>query len=129
MLWNSGNICTIDIDKVDKQRDLRNNGMAEQTKIPTACLKEQLKCEKKKVPEIKIQPKDERKKISEVKAQTKDEKKKTPEIKIQTVKSSKEPADIERTKNRISRNVAINRSFNSNSKLELLRYESKYVHF
>lgn len=99
--------------------------MAEKTnKIPTACLKEQQPtCEKKKIPEIKIQPKNERKKIiSEIKAQTKDEKKKTPEIKIQTVKSSNEHADIERTKNRISRNVAINRSFNSSSKLELLRY-------
>lgn len=50
-----------------------------------------------------------------------DEEKKIPEIKVQPVKSLKEPNDIERIKSRISRNVAINRSFNSHSKLELLR--------
>jgi len=47
--------------------------------------------------------------------------KKIPEIKVQRVKSLKEPNDSERIKSHISRNVAINRSFNSNSKLELLR--------
>lgn len=50
-----------------------------------------------------------------------DEEKKIPEIKVQRVKSLKEPNDSERIKSHISRNVAINRSFNSNSKLELLR--------
>ncbi|XP_050421245.1 supervillin isoform X2 [Adelges cooleyi] len=52
----------------------------------------------------------------------KNDSKTIPEIKIQTAKPSKEPvADNERNKSRISRNVAINRSFNTNSKLELMR--------
>lgn len=99
---NVGNTCTIDVDRVEKKIDL-NNIMEE----PTECLKEQPNDKMKKSPESNHQPKDEKSKI--------------PEIKIQPVKSLKEPNDNERIKSRISRNVAINRSFNSNSKLELLR--------
>jgi len=75
----------------------------------------------KKPSEIKIKPKGEMKKSSDTKSKLKDEMNKIPEIKVQPVKSLKEPNNSERTKNFISRNVAINRSFNSNSKLELLR--------
>lgn len=105
--------------------------MAEQTKKPTERLKDQPKDETKKTLEIK-QLKDETKKNPQIK-QSKEETKKTskvqskvenrkiPEIKVQPTKSSsKESYDVEH-KTRISRNVALNRSFNSNSKLELLR--------
>lgn len=92
--------------------------MAEQTKKQTERLKDQLKDETKKPSEIK-QPKEETKKMSKV--QSKVDGRKIPEIKVQPTKSSsKESNDLEH-KMRISRNVAINRSFNSNSKLELLR--------
>jgi len=107
--------------------------MAESTKIQIECLKEQSKDDK--TSDIMIQPKDETKTIlknkapskntlkksTDVKIQSKDKTKKNPEIKVQSVKTVKESTDSERTKNRISRNVAINRSFNNNSKLELLR--------
>lgn len=45
------------------------------------------------------------------------------EVKVQSSKLLKEQADIERVKNHfsLSRNVALNRSFNTNSKLELLK--------
>lgn len=109
-----------------------NNGMADPIKKVTERLKEKtvneiketsgLKVQPKKVIEMKVQPKDDKKKTSEIKVPSKDETKKNPEIKVQRVRSVKEPAtDNERTKNRISRNVAINRSFNTNSKLELLK--------
>lgn len=92
--------------------------MAEPTKKLTERLKDQLKDETKKPSDTK-QPKEETKKISKI--QPKVENRKIPEIKVQPTKpSSKESNDIEH-KTRISRNVAINRSFNSNSKLELLR--------
>lgn len=91
--------------------------MAEPTKKQTERLKDQLKDEMKK-PDFK-QPKEETKKISKVLPKV--ENRKIPEIKVQLTKTSpKESNDIEH-KTRISRNVAINRSFNSNSKLELLR--------
>lgn len=62
------------------------------------------------------------KKLTERLKESKDEMKKTPDIKVQNVKSLKEPIDsAERLKSRISRNVAINRSFNTNMKLELLK--------
>lgn len=92
--------------------------MADPTKKPTERLKDQPKDEIRKPAEIK-QLKDEMKKNHKV--QSKVETKKIPEIKVQSTKLSKESNDIEQTKTRISRNVAINRSFNSNSKLELLR--------
>lgn len=57
--------------------------------------------------------------MSEKRIQSKNEMKKTPEIKVTPIKSLS--AEAERTKSRISRNVAINRSFNTNSKLELLK--------
>lgn len=102
-MWNIGNTCTIDVDQVEKKIDLVN-------------------VMEKPTEHVKTQPKEKKKKYSEINVQTKDEKVKVPDIKVQPVKSLKEPtADIERLKNRISRNVAINRSFNSNSKLELLR--------
>lgn len=101
-LWNVGNTCTIDVDQVEKNIDLINV-MEEPTD------------------RLETQPKDKKKKYSEASVQTKDGKTKVPDIKVQPVKSVKEPNDIDRLKNRISRNVAINRSFNSHSKLELLR--------
>ncbi|XP_060877352.1 supervillin isoform X3 [Metopolophium dirhodum] len=133
---DNGNTCTIDVDKVEEKIYLRN-GMAESTKNPIECLnKEQLKDETNKIADIIVQPKDETKtvlknkvpsknpkKSTEIKVQSKAKTKKNPEIKVQPVKMAKESADSERIKNRISRNVAINRSFNSNSKLELLRQE------
>ncbi|XP_026814531.1 supervillin isoform X1 [Rhopalosiphum maidis] len=133
----NGNTCTIDIDKVEEKVYSRNK-MAESTKNQVECLKEQSKDWKNdKTSDIMIQPKDEtktilknkvpskntQKKSTEVKIQPKDKTKKNPEIKVQPVKTVKESTDSERTKNRISRNVAINRSFNNNSKLELLRQE------
>lgn len=146
MLYNLGNTCTIDIDKVEKHIDL-NNGMEDPIKKVTERLKEQTlnkindetkvpKIQPKKIIGMKVQSKDDKKKTSEIrinsrddvkessdmKVPSKDESKKNPEIKVQRVKSLKEPAvDNERTKNRISRNVALNRSFNTNSKLELLK--------
>lgn len=78
-------------------------------------------CETKNKIEIKNLSKNEKNKSPEIKVKLKDETKKIPEIKVQSIKSLKVPSDNERTKNRISRNVALNRSFNSNSKLELLR--------
>ncbi|XP_025422074.1 supervillin isoform X2 [Sipha flava] len=145
---NNGNTCTIDIDKVKKHIDL-NNRMADPIKKVTESLKEQTldkindettvfkiqpkkiiemkvqsKNDKKKTSEIRIQSRDNVKKSSDMKVPSKDETKKNPEIKVQRVKSLKEPAvDNERAKNRISRNVALNRSFNTNSKLELLKQQ------
>lgn len=84
-------------------------------------VKAQRKHDIKKPSEIKIKPKEETKKSSDTKFKSKDEMKKIPEIKVQTVKSLNEPCNSERSKNFISRNVTLNRSFNSNSKLELLR--------
>jgi len=115
--------------------------MAETTKNLIECLnKEQSKDETNETADIIVQPKDETetvlkkkvpsknpKKSTEIKVQSKDKTKKNPEIKVQSVKMAKESADNERVKNRISRNVAINRSFNSNSKLELLRYKIRYT--
>lgn len=114
--------------------------MAESTKNPIECLnKEKSKDKMNKTTDIIVQPKDEKKTVlknkvsskinpkknTEIKVQSKDKTKKNPEIKVQSVKMVKESADGEYIKNRISRNVAINRSFNSNSKLELLRYKIK----
>lgn len=116
--------------------------MAESTKNPIESLNnEQSKDKTNKTTDIIVQPKDETKavlknkvssknnpkKSSEIKVQSKDKTKKNPEIKVQSAKMVKESADSENIKNRISRNVAINRSFNSNSKLELLRYKNKYT--
>lgn len=115
--------------------------MAESTKNPIECFnEEQSKDEMYKTANVIVQPKDETKiflknkvplknlkKSTEIKVQSKDKTKKIPEIKVQPVKIAKESADNERIKNRISRNVAINRSFNSNSKLVLLRYKIKYT--
>lgn len=109
--------------------------MAESTKQTSERLRVQSKDEMKKksdivirpeevtrkTSDIKTKPKDETKKPSDIKIKPKDETRKIPEVKLQPVKSLKELNDSERTKNFISRNVAINRSFNSNSKLELLR--------
>jgi len=101
--------------------------MAESTKNPIECLnKEQSKDETNKIADIIVQPKDETKTVLKNKVPSKNPKKST-EIKVQPVKMAKESADSERIKNRISRNVAINRSFNSNSKLELLRYKIRYT--
>jgi len=114
--------------------------MAEPTKNPIECLNEEkLKDKMEKTTDITEQPKYETKtvlknkapsknnakKSTEIKVQSKDKTKKNPEIKIQPVKIVKETTDGECIKNRISRNVALNRSFNSNSKLELLRYKIK----
>lgn len=133
-LLNTGNTCTIDVEKVEEKVYLKKK-MAESTKNHVECLKEQSKDEKdgqtsdmvhpkddtKTVLKNKVSSKNSLKKSTEIKIQSKDKTKKNPEIKVQPVKMVKESADSERTKNRISRNVAINRSFNSNSKLELLR--------
>ncbi|XP_050548335.1 uncharacterized protein LOC126909973, partial [Daktulosphaira vitifoliae] len=55
---------------------------------------------------------------------SRDEPKKIPDIIVEMAKPTKEPnVDFERNKSRISRNVALNRSFNSNSKLELLKQQ------
>lgn len=85
-------------------------------------MKVQPKDDKKKTSVIKIHSREDVKKSFALKVPSKDEVKKNPEIKVQRVKSLKEPVvDYERIKNRISRNVALNRSFNTNSKLELLK--------
>lgn len=86
--------------------DLNNVVMEENT---TECPKNQSDDKNTNCPKSNVRHKDEKKKIPEI-------------IVDEPVKSLKEPNDIERIKSRISRNVAINRSFNSNSKLELLRY-------
>lgn len=129
----------IEVDKVEKKKDLRNGMAGPMKKINTKKLSERVKEQSKdegknpqeikikskqptiKSPEIKIQPKDETDNNQEIKIQPTNNKKKIPENHIQPIKSLKEPADIERLKNSISRNVALNRSFNTNSKLELLR--------
>jgi len=116
--------------------------MAESTKNPIECLNnDQSKDKTNKTTDIVVQPKDETKtvlknkvssksnpkKSTEIKVHSKDKTKKNPEIKVQSAKIVKESTDNEYIKNRISRNVAINRSFNSNSKLELLRYKIRYT--
>lgn len=133
ILIKIGNICTIEVDKVEKEIYLKNR-MTETTKNLTERLKEEQSVdetiittkmksksngETRNKPENKVLSKNEINKSSEIKVKLKDGLKKVPEIKVQPVKES---ADIEHTKSRISRNVAINRSFNTNSKLELLRY-------
>lgn len=87
--------------------------------IITTKMKSKSNGETRNKPENKVLSKNEINKSSEIKVKLKDGLKKVPEIKVQPVKES---ADSEHTKSRISRNVAINRSFNTNSKLELLRY-------
>ncbi|VVC37081.1 ADF-H/Gelsolin-like domain,Villin/Gelsolin,Villin headpiece,Gelsolin-like [Cinara cedri] len=130
----NGNTCTIDVDNIEKKNSLKKE-MDEPTKNLSERLKEQpqydkkkllnieihSKNEKKKTSGIKVQSIDEINKISEKKIQLKEEMKKNPDIKVTPIKSLSN--ESERTKNRISRNVAINRSFNTNSKLELLRQQ------
>lgn len=129
--YKIGNICTIEVDKVEKKIYLKNK-MTETPKKLTERLKEQsedetiidtkikskLKGETRNKSENKVLSKNEINKSSEIKVKLKDGMKKIPDIKVQSVK---EPSDSELSKTRISRNVAINRSFNTNSKLELLR--------
>lgn len=129
----------IEIDKVEKKKDLKNGMAGSMKKINAKKSNERVKeqqkdegknpheikikskLETKKSQEIKVQPKDETDNNQKIKIQPTDERKKSLENHVQPIKSLKEPADIERIKNSISRNVALNRSFNTNSKLELLR--------
>lgn len=98
--------------------------MAESTKNSFECLKEQSKDETNIIPDTVVEQKQVSKTLQKNRVPSKNikvlpkDKTKIPEIKVQPIKMS---TDSECTKNRISRNVAINRSFNSNSKLELLR--------